>query len=133
LLLEVFDYPVRRIPEDCGAQLADGNFGDCKPLRDGVWELRIDYGPGYRVYYAMVGRTCVLLLCGGDKRKQSGRHLPVIQFWERETREIAIGDGQALNSSIYCLIDVGATVWCWGPVTASYIAGTSGSFLSGTF
>jgi putative addiction module killer protein len=52
-------------------RLADGNFGDCKPLRDGVCELRIDYGPGYRVYYAMVGRTCVLLLCGGDKRKQS--------------------------------------------------------------
>jgi putative addiction module killer protein len=53
-------------------RLAAGNFGDCKLLRDGVWELRIDYGPGYRVYYAMVGRSCVLLLCGGDKRKQSG-------------------------------------------------------------
>ena len=52
-------------------RLADGNFGDCKPLRDGVWEMRIDYGPGYRLYYAMVGRSCVLLLCGGDKRKQS--------------------------------------------------------------
>ena len=52
-------------------RLADGNFGDCKPLREGVWELRIDYGPGYRVYYAAVGKTCVLLLCGGDKRKQS--------------------------------------------------------------
>ena len=52
-------------------RLADGNFGDCKPLREGVWDLRIDYGPGYRVYYAAVGKTCVLLLCGGDKRKQS--------------------------------------------------------------
>ncbi len=52
-------------------RLAAGNFGDCKPLREGVCELRIDWGPGYRVYYAMVGRTCVLLLCGGDKRKQS--------------------------------------------------------------
>jgi putative addiction module killer protein len=51
-------------------RLAEGNFGDCKPLRDGVWELRIDYGPGYRVYYSMIGRVCVLLLCGGDKRKQ---------------------------------------------------------------
>ena len=50
-------------------RLADGNFGDCKPLRDGVCELRIDYGPGYRLYYAMVGRSCVLLLCGGDKRE----------------------------------------------------------------
>src|SRR5208282_2225712 len=52
-------------------RLAAGNFGDCKPLREGLYELRIDWGPGYRVYYAMIGRVCVLLLCGGDKRKQS--------------------------------------------------------------
>src|SRR5208283_439171 len=52
-------------------RLVAGNFGDCKPLRQGVCELRIDWGPGYRVYYAMVGKVCVLLLCGGDKRKQS--------------------------------------------------------------
>jgi putative addiction module killer protein len=52
-------------------RLAAGNFGDCKQLRQGLCELRINWGPGYRVYYAMVGRTCVLLLCGGDKRKQS--------------------------------------------------------------
>jgi putative addiction module killer protein len=52
-------------------RLALGNFGDCKPLREGVSELRIDWGPGYRLYYGMLGRTCVLLLCGGDKRKQS--------------------------------------------------------------
>ena len=52
-------------------RLAVGNFGDCKPLRQGWSELRIDWGPGYRVYYAMIGRECVLLLCGGDKRKQS--------------------------------------------------------------
>jgi putative addiction module killer protein len=52
-------------------RLAAGNFGDCKPLRQGLSELRIDWGPGYRVYYAMIGGECVLLLCGGDKRKQS--------------------------------------------------------------
>ena len=50
-------------------RLAAGNFGDCKPLTEGVSELRIDYGPGYRVYYAMAARACVLLLCGGDKRE----------------------------------------------------------------
>jgi putative addiction module killer protein len=69
-------------------RLADGNFGDCKPVRDGVWELRIDYGPGYRVYYAMVGRTCVLLLCGGDKRKQSGdinRAIGYLKDYKRRT------------------------------------------------
>jgi putative addiction module killer protein len=53
------------------SRLALGNFGDCKPLRQGLCELRIDWGPGYRIYYAMAGRECVLLLCGGDKRKQS--------------------------------------------------------------
>ncbi len=52
-------------------RLAAGNFGDCKPLRQGLSELRMDWGPGYRVYYAMVEKVCVLLLCGGDKRKQA--------------------------------------------------------------
>jgi putative addiction module killer protein len=51
-------------------RLSAGNFGDVKALRDGLFELRIDWGPGYRVYYALAGRSCVLLLCGGDKRKQ---------------------------------------------------------------
>jgi putative addiction module killer protein len=43
-------------------RLAAGNFGDCKPLRQGLSELRIDGEPGYRVYFAMIGRECVLLL-----------------------------------------------------------------------
>ena len=51
-------------------RLSVGNFGDCKALGNGLFELRIDWGPGYRVYYALVGKACVLLLCGGDKRKQ---------------------------------------------------------------
>jgi putative addiction module killer protein len=50
--------------------LERGGFGDCKPLQDGVWELRIDHGPGYRVYYGMIGKKIVLLLCAGDKRTQ---------------------------------------------------------------
>jgi putative addiction module killer protein len=61
-------------------RLASGNFGDCKPLREGLWELRIDWGPGYRVYYAMVGRACVLLICGGDKRKQSADINRAVQY-----------------------------------------------------
>ena len=47
-----------------------GNFGDHKFCRDGVWELRIDIGPGYRVYYAIAGEQVVLLLIGGEKRRQ---------------------------------------------------------------
>lgn len=48
-----------------------GNFGYCEPVGEGVSEMKIDLGPGYRVYFAMVGRTVVLLLCGGDKKSQS--------------------------------------------------------------
>ena len=72
------------------ARLAAGNFGDCKPLRDGVWELRIDWGPGYRVYYTMIGRMCVLLLGGGDKRKQSVDINRAVGYWndyQQRTRE----------------------------------------------
>ncbi|MCI0335407.1 MAG: type II toxin-antitoxin system RelE/ParE family toxin [Planctomycetes bacterium] len=64
------------------ARLASGNFGDCKPIRAGVWELRIDWGPGYRVYYAMLEQTCVLLLCGGDKRKQAADIKRAIEYWD---------------------------------------------------
>ena len=64
------------------ARLAVGNFGDCKPLTEGVWELRIDWGPGYRVYYAMSGRTCVLLLCGGDKRRQPADIDRAVEYWK---------------------------------------------------
>ncbi len=52
------------------ARLSAGNLGDCKPVGDGVWELRLDWGPGYRVYYARAGDVLILLLCGGDKRTQ---------------------------------------------------------------
>jgi len=47
-----------------------GNFGDARPVGDGVYELRINYGPGYRVYYARTGRYVILLLCGGNKSSQ---------------------------------------------------------------
>jgi putative addiction module killer protein len=51
-------------------RLAAGNPGDVKPVGEGVSELRIDYGPGYRVYYKKHGRKVVILLAGGDKRSQ---------------------------------------------------------------
>lgn len=53
-------------------RVSSGNLGDHKFVGAGVWELRIDHGPGYRVYYAIADGKVVLLLCGGDKRKQAG-------------------------------------------------------------
>ena len=71
-------------------RLSLGNFGDCNSLREGVSELRIDWGPGYRMYYAMLGRTCVLLLCGGDKRKQASdinRAIECLHDYKERTRK----------------------------------------------
>ncbi len=51
-------------------RLAEGNPGDVKPVGEGVSELRIDYGPGYRVYFRVRGRAIVILLAGGTKRTQ---------------------------------------------------------------
>ena len=59
-----------------------GNFGDHKFCRSGVWELRIDAGPGYRVYYALSGNRVVLLLCGGDKRTQAADITKAVAYWE---------------------------------------------------
>ena len=52
-------------------RLALGNPGDVKPVGEGVLEMRIDHGPGYRIYYVRHGATIVILLCAGDKRTQT--------------------------------------------------------------
>ena len=67
-----------------------GNFGDHKFCRDGVWELRVDVGAGYRVYYAVADQEIVLLLCGGDKRTQDAdidRGCGYWQDWQRRAND----------------------------------------------
>lgn len=62
-----------------------GNLGDWKFLRDGVSEMRIDVGPGYRLYFTRRGNTVIVLLCGGDKRKQDadiGRAVELGNNWK---------------------------------------------------
>jgi putative addiction module killer protein len=66
-------------------RMADGNMGDVKPTRGGVSELRIDYGPGYRVYFARRGPLLILLLAGGDKRTQDAdiaRAIAIAKDWK---------------------------------------------------
>ena len=63
------------------ARVRRGNLGDCKSVGEGVSELRVDYGPGYRVYFAQKGQTLVILLCGGDKRTQEKDIQRAKQYW----------------------------------------------------
>ncbi len=59
-----------------------GNFGDCKGVGGGVFELRIIFGPGYRVYFGKQGEFLVVLLCGGDKSTQSRDITKAKLLWE---------------------------------------------------
>jgi len=68
-------------------RLASGNPGDVRPVGSGISELRIDYGPGYRVYFVERTTVLVVLLCGGDKRTQSAdirRARKVAMQWQEQ-------------------------------------------------
>ncbi|MEO7861242.1 MAG: type II toxin-antitoxin system RelE/ParE family toxin [Nitrospirales bacterium] len=64
-----------------------GNLGDCHGVGDGVQELRIDYGPGHRVFFGQVGSTIVLLLCGGDKSTQAKDIEQAKRYWNEYRRQ----------------------------------------------
>jgi putative addiction module killer protein len=63
-------------------QVTLGNLGDYKSVGSGVYELRIDYGSGYRIYFGQIGTTIILLLCGGDKKTQA-KDIQIAQsYWQ---------------------------------------------------
>ncbi len=64
------------------ARVRLGNFGDRKAISEGVSELRIDFGPGFRIYYALHEKTVVLLLTAGDKSSQSKDIKRAIEYWQ---------------------------------------------------
>ena len=63
-------------------RLAMGNTGNSKALRGGLCELKIEMGPGYRIYFGNHGQTVVVLLCGGDKRSQDSDIVLAAQYWD---------------------------------------------------
>jgi putative addiction module killer protein len=68
-------------------RLAEGNPGDVEPAGDGISELRIHYGPGYRVYFKETGKEIIILLCGGDKstqQKDIKKAKMIAKFYEKE-------------------------------------------------
>lgn len=71
------------------SRLAAGLPGDCKPITNGMWELRIDDGPGYRIYYARAGQHLVLLLLGADKRRQQADIERALGYWAEYQRRQA--------------------------------------------
>lgn len=84
-LLGLRDRAARARVEARIARMALGNPGDVKPLRNGIHEMRIDYGPGYRVYFMQRGQTIIVLLAGGDKRTQDAdinRAIEIAQDWK---------------------------------------------------
>ncbi|BAZ13588.1 hypothetical protein NIES4071_54270 [Calothrix sp. NIES-4071] len=62
-------------------RVESGNLGDYSPVGEGVCEFRIDYGPGYRVYFKQIGLTIILLFCGGDKSTQEQDILKAKKYW----------------------------------------------------
>ena len=64
-------------------RLETGNFSSAKSLREGVFELKMDFGPGYRVYFGRDGKTIIILLGGGSKRRQSADIAAAIERWKR--------------------------------------------------
>ena len=73
-----------------------GNFGNYKALGNGLYELKIDYGPGYRVYYGFKGKEVVIILCGGDKGSQA-KDIKIAEGYWFLYKEHKNGNGRSTN------------------------------------
>ena len=85
-------YSIRDIETQARVQarlerLEDGNLGDCQSVGEGVFELRIHFGAGYRIYFGQIGNTIILLLCGGDKSSQRRDIERAKTYWLEYKRE----------------------------------------------
>jgi putative addiction module killer protein len=76
------------------ARVRTGNFGDSKSVGEDVYELRLDYGPGYRVYFGKIESTIILLLCGGDKSSQVDDIRKAKEYWQEFLSREGDNDGQ---------------------------------------
>jgi putative addiction module killer protein len=85
--LESLDIVIRARIENRILRLHQGNYGDYKTLQEGVNELRLQFGAGYRVYYAEDGNTLVILLSGGDKGTQKKDIKKAIGYWKEYKEE----------------------------------------------
>ena len=81
-LLGLKDISARAVIRKRLNRIRIGNFGNTRSIGDGVFELKIDYGPGYRVYYGLDGDTLVVLLCGGDKGSQDRDIQKAKKYWQ---------------------------------------------------
>ncbi|HPO44271.1 MAG TPA: type II toxin-antitoxin system RelE/ParE family toxin [Spirochaetota bacterium] len=91
---DIFEQWLRALPDLVGqaatvkrlGRMEEGNFGDCRGLGSGLWELRVHSGPGYRVYFGEDGPVIIVILCGGDKRSQTRDIRKARKFWDEYRR-----------------------------------------------
>lgn len=79
---KIKDHTVRSRIERRLERLEIGHYGDCEVVESGIYELRLHFGPGYRIYFAESGETIVIILCGGDKSNQSKDIEKAKQYWQ---------------------------------------------------
>ena len=83
------DKKARAVIRERLTRIERGLLGDCRGIGGSIYELRIDIGPGYRIYFGQDGRTIILLLCGGDKSTQNKDIDTARSYWENYWRRKA--------------------------------------------